>query len=154
MTSNHTENIDPALLRPGRIDFTIKFGLATSDTATTLFTQMYDAPGVEGEGPEAEKAIGRGGVAASTSLTSQALEFGKKIPDLTLSPAAIQGFLLTHQNVPDGAIAACDGWVQQPLNQKETEISVPEVVSESGEGSSDSEGDDDGDDGSDVRARR
>ncbi|KAH6873801.1 BCS1 N terminal-domain-containing protein [Thelonectria olida] len=157
MTSNHTENIDPALLRPGRIDFTIKFGLATSETAATLFSQMYDAPGAQGEGPEAEKkAIGRDKEAASAPLRSQALEFGEKIPDLALSPAAIQGFLLTHQDDPAGALAAVDGWVQETLDQRKTEPSVPEEVFESGEGSSESEADDDGDseEGSDVEADR
>ncbi|KAJ3545023.1 hypothetical protein NM208_g2721 [Fusarium decemcellulare] len=144
MTSNHTDNIDPALLRPGRIDFTIKFGLATSETATTLFKQMYNAPGVEAE---AEKAT-------NTALRSQALEFGTKIPDLALSPAAIQGFLLTHQDDPDQALAAVDSWVQQTLNQKEPEVSVPDKVSESGEDSLDSDGDDDGDDGSDFEDDR
>ncbi|WAO91240.1 Hypothetical protein NCS54_00870000 [Fusarium falciforme] len=151
MTSNHTENIDPALLRPGRIDFTIRFGLATSETAITLFTQMYDAPDLEGEDPGAEKkAISGDEMAASTSLRSQAQEFGKKIPDLALSPAAIQGFLLTHQEDPHGAIAAVDGWVQQTLTEKETKVSTPEEVSESGE-DSDSEGDDVGDEGSSVQ---
>ncbi|RTE74490.1 hypothetical protein BHE90_011075 [Fusarium euwallaceae] len=151
MTSNHTENIDPALLRPGRIDFTIKFGLATSETATTLFTQMYDAPGLEGEASEMEKkAISRDEVVASTSLRKQALEFGKKIPDLALSPAAIQGFLLTHQEDPDGAIAAVDDWVQQALTQEEIKVSTADAVSESGEDSY-SEGDDDGDEDSIVR---
>ncbi|RSM02588.1 hypothetical protein CEP52_007851 [Fusarium oligoseptatum] len=151
MTSNHTENIDPALLRPGRIDFTIKFGLATSETATTLFTQMYDAPGLEGESSEVEKkVISKDEVVASTSLRSQALEFGKRIPDLALSPAAIQGFLLTYQEDPDGAITAVDDWVQQTLAQEEIKVSTPDAVSESGE-DSDSEGDDVEDEDSIVR---
>ncbi|KAM5347549.1 hypothetical protein ACJ41O_007373 [Fusarium nematophilum] len=152
MTSNHTEDIDPALLRPGRIDYVIKFGLATSETAAMLFTQIYGALGVQVQRPEAEeKAVGRDGAATSTSLRSQALEFGKKIPDKALSPAAIQGFLLKHQDDPDGAVAAAEGWLQKALDHKDTDSSLPEQVSESGE---DSEEEDESGGGSDVGARR
>ncbi|KAF4945351.1 hypothetical protein FSARC_14448 [Fusarium sarcochroum] len=150
MTSNHTENIDPALLRPGRIDFTINFHLATSEAAETLFTQMYDAPDVYGGGHDAEKKS----IAASKSLESQALEFRNKIPDLALSPAAIQGFLLTHQEDPDGALAAVEGWVQEILNQKELVASVPEQAVESEKEFSGSEEDNDSDEGSDISTRQ
>ncbi|KAJ4269884.1 hypothetical protein NW762_001553 [Fusarium torreyae] len=147
MTSNHTENIDPALLRPGRIDFTINFQLATSEAAETLFIQMYDAPDVRGKSHEVEKK-------APAASRSRAQEFRNNIPDLTLSPAAIQGFLLTHQEDPDGALAAVDGWVQQTLSQKHAVVSVPGEVAESENELSGSEEDDDSDGHSDVSARR
>jgi len=31
MTTNHPEKIDPALLRPGRIDYILHFGLASKE---------------------------------------------------------------------------------------------------------------------------
>ncbi|KAH7141129.1 P-loop containing nucleoside triphosphate hydrolase protein [Dactylonectria macrodidyma] len=141
MTSNHAENIDPALLRPGRIDHTINFQLATSEAAETLFTRMYDAPDVNGEGHEAENKA----VSASNYLSSKASEFKREIPDLVLSPAAIQGFLLTHQEDHDGAIAAVGAWVQQTLNQQASAVSVSEEVvgSEHEFSSSEEDGDSD-----------
>ncbi|KAF5964665.1 hypothetical protein FBULB1_12655 [Fusarium bulbicola] len=141
MTSNHTENIDPALIRPGRIDFTINFQLATSEAAEGLFTQMFDAPDVERNSEK--KAV--------KSLQDQAREFRDKIPNLALSPAAIQGFLLTHQEDPVGALAAVDEWVQDALKQKD--VVVDESV-ESEKEATDSEEDEDSDGGSDISYRR
>ncbi|KAF4331636.1 BCS1 precursor [Fusarium beomiforme] len=144
MTSNHTENIDPALIRPGRIDFTISFQLATSEAAETLFIQMFDAPDVIHESEK--KAV--------KSLQDQAREFRDKIPNLALSPAAIQGFLLTHQEDPEGALAAVDEWVKQILEQKNVAVSVPEEIEESEKEFSDSEEEGDSDGGSDIQYRR
>ncbi|KAH7240585.1 hypothetical protein MRS44_012881 [Fusarium solani] len=111
MTSNHTENIDPALLRPGRVDFSVKFGLATSHMATQLFTQMY-----EDKAEEAEEEM-RMSLKETEDLNSLAVEFGKKVPELTFSPAALQGFLLTHQDDPHGAVEAVEGWVEERAAQ-------------------------------------
>ncbi|KAM5350630.1 hypothetical protein ACJ41O_007135 [Fusarium nematophilum] len=138
MTSNHTENIDPALLRPGRIDFSIKFGLATKGTAVKIFTQMYDIP----EEDQGEKEADKEGA----SLRVLAAEFGKRIPELVLSPAAIQGFLLTHQDDPEGAVGAVDGWVEEAMRDKA--VAVPEKEEPREEESKESEGSESGDDGS------
>lgn len=102
MTSNHTDNIDPALFRPERIDHTIDFRLATSEAAGMLVKQMYDSPETQAEGHGSEKKA----VAVAESITANASRFGKEVPDSALSPAAIQGFLLTDQDDPDGALAA------------------------------------------------
>lgn len=37
MTTNHPENLDPALMRPGRIDRHIRFGMLTKETATRMY---------------------------------------------------------------------------------------------------------------------
>jgi chaperone BCS1 len=49
MTTNHIEKLDPALLRPGRIDMTIAFGYSDSVTIRDLFLAIY-AP-LEGDFP-------------------------------------------------------------------------------------------------------
>lgn len=41
MTSNRPETLDKALIRPGRIDFQVYFGLATHDQIEQIFTRMY-----------------------------------------------------------------------------------------------------------------
>lgn len=43
MTTNHPENLDEALTRPGRVDIRIPFTLATSTQITDIFTRMYGA---------------------------------------------------------------------------------------------------------------
>jgi chaperone BCS1 len=54
MTTNHIEQLDPALLRPGRVDMTIAFGLSDSVTIKDLFLSIY-AP-IEGDLPRARTA--------------------------------------------------------------------------------------------------
>lgn len=41
MTTNHIEKLDPALIRPGRIDMTVPFSLATGDQLRQIFKAMY-----------------------------------------------------------------------------------------------------------------
>jgi chaperone BCS1 len=41
MTTNHLENLDPALIRPGRVDLSIGFGRADSATIREIFCRIY-----------------------------------------------------------------------------------------------------------------
>jgi chaperone BCS1 len=50
LTSNHRELLDPALLRPGRVDKHVHFGHATSEQRAALFLQFY---------PKADAALAR-----------------------------------------------------------------------------------------------
>lgn len=56
MTTNHPEKLDAALMRPGRIDKTIKFGYATPDQARRLYLRFY--PGQDDEAVEFSKHAG------------------------------------------------------------------------------------------------
>jgi mitochondrial chaperone BCS1 len=47
MTTNHREKLDAALIRPGRIDMQIEFGLATEEQAARIFLRFF--PGRERE---------------------------------------------------------------------------------------------------------
>jgi chaperone BCS1 len=53
MTTNHVERLDPALIRPGRVDLTELIDDASPMQARMLFTQFYggggDLPGEEVE---------------------------------------------------------------------------------------------------------
>ncbi|KAJ0427213.1 BCS1 N terminal-domain-containing protein [Aspergillus carlsbadensis] len=51
MTTNHPEKLDPALIRPGRVDMTIEFGYSTAKDIQDLFFAIYST--LEGDlGPE------------------------------------------------------------------------------------------------------
>ena len=41
MTTNHVEQLDPALIRPGRVDKRITFGYATASQATRLYERFF-----------------------------------------------------------------------------------------------------------------
>lgn len=47
MTTNHLERLDPALIRPGRVDVTQLVDDASPIQAKTLFTQFYGGNGIE-----------------------------------------------------------------------------------------------------------
>lgn len=154
MTSNHTDKIDPALLRPGRVDFSIRFGLATSGTVHKIFKQMFDASDIVSEPCPIRKSISADSdqhgsseklellsqqqnaveelKVRSTTLDALAEEFVSKVPELEFSPAAIQGFLLTHQNDPMGAVSSVEEWVQrQRIGNADPGVNSPRDVQDS-----------------------
>ncbi|KAF4973134.1 hypothetical protein FSARC_478 [Fusarium sarcochroum] len=143
MTSNHTENIDPALLRPGRVDFSVEFGLASSETITQLFELMYgtsyDEVGtIEPTKTKQQPEVSEKSVTVTNSVGALAEEFTRKVPALVFSPAAIQGYLLLYQDDPLGAVDGAGAWVneQQRLKQDKTEKAETNE-SKSGEESTD-----------------
>ncbi|KAM0244109.1 hypothetical protein ACHAP5_006591 [Fusarium lateritium] len=122
MTSNHIENIDPALLRPGRVDFSVEFGLASSETITQLFKLMYGTSYDNVGEKEAEKSV-----STTASIDVLAEEFTRKVPELVFSPAAMQGYMLMYQDDPLGAVDAIGGWVDEQQSIKEKKAEKVEV---------------------------
>ncbi|KAI9032894.1 mitochondrial chaperone BCS1 [Phycomyces nitens] len=100
MTTNHKEKLDPALIRPGRIDVRVHFENATQEQARELFTKFY--PGL-------------------TDTESQELSkmFAARIPNLKFSMAHLQGFLMGHKGLPLRAVEQVNEWVESH-NDKDT----------------------------------
>jgi chaperone BCS1 len=82
---SRADRLDPALIRPGRVDYTLKFGLASESQARNLFIHFFHSRG-SGE------AEGIGG--KEVALASK---FAAKIGGAGLTSAAIIGFLLRHR---------------------------------------------------------
>ncbi len=86
MTTNHPERLDPALVRPGRVDRSFHLGHTTPDQARRLFSWFYT-----GGEPNSE-------------IDALAKEFGDRIPTGQVCMAAIQEHLLRHRTDPEAAI--------------------------------------------------
>jgi chaperone BCS1 len=86
LTTNHPEKLDPALVRPGRVDRKVELGYATPDQARRLFLWFYRDCGP-----------------SPADLSRLADRFAAQIPAGKLCMAAIQEHLLRHRHEPDAA---------------------------------------------------
>lgn len=82
MTTNHRERLDPALIRPGRVDFHQHIGWASSSQAHQLFLNFYPEHSHLAEIFVKEVSRGEG----------------------QISPAAIQGHFILYKNSPQEAV--------------------------------------------------
>ena len=109
LTTNHVERLDPALVRPGRVDMTVYLGYATREQAAGMWDRFYNdnyAEEVEGkehgfqqrEGEEKDQGSER------TLLKEEFLTYLEKQGHLPpnasrpASPAALQGLFLRHED--------------------------------------------------------
>ncbi len=113
MTTNHPERLDPALIRPGRVDLRIELGPATPDQARRLFLWFYRGSGL---GP--------------AELEALAERFAAQVPRDRVSMAAIQEYLLRHRRNPD--VAAHEAVFEDGLGQEVPEVRRQEALELSG----------------------
>jgi chaperone BCS1 len=138
MTSNTPETLDAALIRHGRIDKQIEFGLISKFDAKQLFMRMFSLH--EDEQVENNRTVDEGKETPleMTPLSSESLktnvqvfaeEFASKIPERRLSPAEIQGFLLDHRDDIREAVAKVSDWAAGILAARVKKIEEIEVNS-------------------------
>lgn len=147
LTTNHPEKLDPALIRPGRVDMKIEFTLAGKDAIGGLFERMFEdystspspSPPTPSKpspkdskplalpspaAPEPEKKEqedeAEAALAKKQKLKELTAKFVELVPDMTFSPAEIQGFLLQHKNRPERALERTESWVKSKLEAKAT----------------------------------
>ncbi|KAM0313543.1 hypothetical protein ACHAO8_005347 [Botrytis cinerea] len=79
MTTNHIEKLDEALIRPGRVDMTVHFDLATKENMEQIFRSIYAT--LEGDYPElksSESGSSDGGSVKSESARGRSP--GSEVP--------------------------------------------------------------------------
>jgi len=81
MTSNHPEKLDPALIRPGRVDLQVKLDNASRNQLARMLKKFF---------PEATK--------------DQMEHFSDSLPDKRLSLAKVQGHMVKYQDSLQQAI--------------------------------------------------
>ncbi|KAL4996746.1 BCS1 N terminal-domain-containing protein [Aspergillus recurvatus] len=145
MTTNHPEKLDPALVRPGRIDMSIEFGYSTTSDIKELFSAIYST--LEGDlrvsRTERLSPKLRAKMAKRTSTSDSANRantntvickgaskfseeqvrvwagaFAERVPAAEFTPAEIQGYLLNYKTDPERAIEGATRWVGEMREKK------------------------------------
>lgn len=91
LTTNHPERLDPALVRPGRVDQSLRLANTTPDQARRLFLWFH--AGREDAPPE---------------IARLAREFADRVPEGTVCMAVIQEHLLRYRHDPEAAVVEAD----------------------------------------------
>jgi chaperone BCS1 len=84
MTTNHLERLDPALIRPGRVDVQVQVGLATPSQIRRIFLRFYPSHPQLGD-------------KLSAGLKSQD---ASKLPSM----AQLQGYFMFFKTSPEEAV--------------------------------------------------
>lgn len=92
LTTNHKDKLSPALIRPGRVDMQVYFGLATSFQVRKLWETFY---------PNQDEKIIE--------------QFVSQVPENKYSMSKLQGFFLNHKDKPLEALAKIDELLNAPL---------------------------------------
>ena len=90
MTTNHIENLDPALIRPGRCDVKIMVRNASAQQLVAMFLRFF--PGQD----------------------ENARRFASSVPEDILSLARVQGHLMRYRHSAEEAIETAHQLVNQP----------------------------------------
>ncbi|KAK8848760.1 P-loop containing nucleoside triphosphate hydrolase protein [Apiospora arundinis] len=145
MSSNHPEQLDPALIRPGRVDQKLYLGHISSACAETMFFEIYakfreayrqDLARVksikkESKEKEEKKDEEEDDEMSSSSptcplldmtdeeLRRHAADFGSGIPSGTFTPAELQVYIFDHENSACAAVEELPEWVKEQVAAKQ-----------------------------------
>ncbi|EED14480.1 mitochondrial chaperone bcs1, putative [Talaromyces stipitatus ATCC 10500] len=120
MTTNHKDKLDPALIRPGRVDMTISFEYPDFDSIKRLFLLMYAEYPVEEKKEQQQPASSQcqfcprlqpsppanipGNNISQDELQALANTFAASFPEKEYSQARILGYLKKHSGKPKRAV--------------------------------------------------
>ncbi|KAF7351818.1 p-loop containing nucleoside triphosphate hydrolase protein [Mycena venus] len=126
-TTNHVENLDPALIRAGRMDVKLEYKLADAVQVEQVFKRFYppaDEFMVENHNAKDKdvQSTSRGNlvhpVYTPAEVDAYAAQFAQAVPTGTYSIAHIQGYLLTKKGDPAGAMGGIHQWLKSHEEEK------------------------------------
>ena len=130
MTTNHPESLDQALIRPGRVDMQVHFGHASKEQTHQIFVRMFSKDPEEDSLASTVTNVGtdiaKSGLEREAALIEHevpelldmASKFADTLPEMTFTPAEVQGFLLTRRRSPYQALDDTPAWRDQLLTAK------------------------------------
>ncbi|KAJ3065692.1 hypothetical protein HDU99_004102 [Rhizoclosmatium hyalinum] len=116
MTTNHIEKLDPALIRPGRVDVKVLFDKATRAQVKDLFVQFFIKPPV----PATDETTVQSSIFEDnpSALEDLAMQFSQRVPEKGVSMAAVQGHLMRYKSSPEDAVKEAETFVQSVLGSQ------------------------------------
>ncbi|CAH0046590.1 unnamed protein product [Clonostachys solani] len=122
MTTNHREDLDEALIRPGRVDMQIELPVADCKVIADLFIFLL-GPVNRDSGLKDGSVISK----EQDTMEAKAAKFASIVPPATFSQAEIISFLLMHKNDADAALAQSEEWVERKIEEKRAAAERREV---------------------------
>ncbi|KAL0938135.1 mitochondrial chaperone bcs1 [Colletotrichum truncatum] len=103
MTTNRPEQLDSALVRPGRVDMKVLLGNISQRSAEEMFIRMFS--------PD----LGSTAQLDMDEIRELAVQFARHIPENTFTPSLLQGFFQLHLDSPRNAVRSISAWVEKEL---------------------------------------
>ncbi|KAK8128964.1 hypothetical protein PG984_010072 [Apiospora sp. TS-2023a] len=125
MTTNRPEDLDDALIRPGRVDKKVRLGRADRDCARDMFIRMFKpniATNNNGDGTTGQlkplleappTCCDMCPTLDMAKIRALADQFALQVPEDMFSPGQLQGFFQMHLDCPQSAIAQVAAWIEQ-----------------------------------------
>ncbi|ROV98464.1 hypothetical protein VPNG_08542 [Cytospora leucostoma] len=110
MTTNKPEMLDPALVRPGRVDMKVHLGNISRKSAEEMFCRMFADTNDD-------------------NLRQLAYEFSEHIPENTFTPSQLQGFFQMHLISAADAVENIAAWVSKELLKSGVDADI-EIVAQ------------------------